>query len=122
MHSPHWRLKRDGAILLHVNSFLHGLSAFCFYVLGLSFLACAVLLRNGIGGTWPSYWMQVADLPLALSATLFAGMSLARSVRSVDRPSLVVPAIIAVVLSVFFLALVTLNFWPLIGPAVGFEG
>ena len=51
--------------------FLHQLSAFFFYLLGSTFFVAFVLLRNDMAPPWPAYWMQVADLPLALVTILY---------------------------------------------------
>ena len=94
-----------------MTSFLRSLAAFFFYLLALSFFVAYILVRNGIGGVWPAYWMQTADLPLALCAVIFAGTSLYRSVRGEGRSKLL-PFVIAAPLAAFFLFLVLLNFWP----------
>ncbi len=97
--------------------YLQKLSAFFFYILGLSFFACAVFLRSGIGGALPAQWMQVADLPLALSAVTFAGTSLILSVRTNGRSGRTLIIVTSVFLGLLFLALATLNFWPLFAKA-----
>lgn len=94
--------------------FLHSLSGFAFYLLGLSFFAAYVLLRSHIGGAWPALWLQVADLPLALTTILYGGTSLYLSLRSPERRSALLAIVIAVPLVCLFAALVTLNFWKVI--------
>jgi len=87
-------------------------SAVAFYVLGSSFFLAALLLRNAAGGGWPLWWIQIADLPLALSALLYAGLSLYESVRPAEKHSRALAVGITVPLITFFLLIATLNFWP----------
>ncbi len=87
-------------------------AAVAFYVLGASFFVAAVLFRNGVGGNWPAWWMQVADLPLALSAVLYAGISLYQSVRPAEGKARMLAVAVAAPLTAFFLLLLALNFWP----------
>jgi hypothetical protein len=94
-----------------VHLFLQRLSAFFFYVLAATFFLAFLLLRNGLGGWFPAYWLQVADLPLALSAVLFAGLSFYESMRG-GKHSPILAAAIGVPLSLFFVAILVLNFWP----------
>ncbi len=91
---------------------LHQAAAVAFYALGSSFFLAALLLRNTVGGGWPAWWIQVADLPLALSAILYAGLSLYESVRPAEKHSRALAVGITVPLVTFFLLIVTLNFWP----------
>ncbi|MFA6039567.1 MAG: hypothetical protein WCV62_04690 [Candidatus Peribacteraceae bacterium] len=94
---------------------LHALrqaAAIAFYVLGASFFVAAVLLRNTVGGNVPAWWMQVADLPLALSALLYAGLSLYESVRPGQGHSRMIAVAVTAPLAAFFVLLLALNFWP----------
>lgn len=88
--------------------FLHSLSAFYFYVLASTFFLAYFFLRNGLLDAWPAWWMQVADLPLLLSGSLFAGLSLYRSVTAKHSPALAYA--IATPLGVFFVWMVAWNF------------
>ncbi|MBI3618576.1 hypothetical protein HY213_00905 [Candidatus Peregrinibacteria bacterium] len=89
--------------------FLHQLSAVFFYLLGGSFFVAYLFLRNNIGDTWPAWWLQVADLPLALSALMYGGLSLYQSL-TIKGHSRALGWTIGVITGVFFLFLVFLNF------------
>lgn len=91
--------------------FWRRLSAACFYILGGSFFLAYVFFRNGMQGTWPAWWMQVADLPFLLAALLYGGLSLYLSLQSPNRPSRALGYVVAIPLILFFLTLVVLNFW-----------
>lgn len=91
--------------------YLRQLSAFAFYVLGTTFFVAYVLLRNSLLGTWPALWMQVADMPLALSAILYGGISFYLTLRPRKRVSAgILATIVALPLTAFFLLLVVLKF------------
>lgn len=92
-------------------SFLHRLSALSFAVLAGSFFLAYVLLRQESLGPWPAWWMQVADLPLLLCATMYAGSSLVRSLQHPTRRSAVLPSIVGIPLAALFSLFVILNFW-----------
>ncbi len=89
---------------------LHRLSAICFYVLGGTFFLAYLMMRNGIAANASAVWMQVADLPFALSAFTFGGLSFYRSL-SPDKESKNLGMWIGIPLGVFFLILIVLNFW-----------
>lgn len=91
---------------------IHQLSAFFFYVLGTTFFVAYVLLVKHVLGVWPAWWMQVADLPLALTALLYAGISLYLSLQSSERHSWKLALSIGAPLIVFFALLLVMNFWP----------
>lgn len=98
-----------------MSQFLHRLSAILFYLLAGSFFISYLLLRNEIGLPWSQWWLKVADLPLALVAVLYGGTSLYRSVKraeGVSRPLLIV---IGIPLLAFFIFLIVLNFWNVLG-------
>lgn len=90
--------------------FLHQLSAIAFYVLGLSFFVAYALLRRQVGDTWPAWWMQVAELPLALSALLYGGLSVYLSVRGRQGTAWPLAILIGLPLATFFALLVAMNF------------
>ncbi len=92
--------------------FLHQLSAIFFYLLGTTFFVAFVLLRNDIAIPWPAYWMQVADLPLALVTMLYGGTSFFLSLQSPGKKSVALASSIIIPLSAFFVLLVFLKFWP----------
>ncbi len=98
-------------ILLPVLRFLHQLSAVIFFILGTTFFAAFVLLRNDIATPWPAYWMQIADLPLALTAILYGGLSFFLSMQTQEKKSVALAYSVAIPLSSFFLLLVFLKFW-----------
>ncbi len=91
--------------------FLHQLSAFFFYLLGLSFFVAYVLMHNAIEPRLMAFWLQSADLPFALCALLYGGLSLYRSVRNPDHPSRALGWVIALPLGGLFVVLVWMNFW-----------
>jgi len=93
---------------------LYKISATLFYILGTSFFIAYILYANLILGLWPSWWMQVADLPLILSAILYGGLSLYLSISKTEKPSTVAAVIIGVPLTALFIFLLLLNFWNVI--------
>ncbi len=102
----------EADILFAVVRTLHQVSAVAFYLLGIGFFTAAVLLKNEAGGNWPAWWMQVADLPLALSAIVYAGFSLYQSMKPGDGHSRRLAWGIAIPLVTFFMMILVLNFWP----------
>lgn len=97
-----------------VTRHLHKISAVLFYVLGITFFGAYLLLRNEIAGGWPSWWMAVADLPLAIVCMLYGGTSLYLSLRK-DQPSKSLAIAIGVPLFALFVFIVILNFWTVLG-------
>ena len=98
-----------------VTLFLHRLSAFTFYLLGLSFFGAYMFLRNDVGQVeWPAMWLQTADLPLALTSMIYGGTSLYLSLKNPDRPSRMLGMIITIPLVALFGFLVYLNFYRVI--------
>ena len=91
--------------------YIHQLSAFLFYTFGLSFFAAYILVRNGYGGMAPSIWLQVADLPFALCAILYGGLSLYLSLQHPSRSSKALQWSIGIPLGLLLVVLVILNFW-----------
>ncbi len=91
--------------------FVQRLSGFLFYALGASFFGAYLLLRNDALPPWPLWWMQVADLPLALVALFYGGASLSLSIRPSGGPSRLGSLSIVIPLAALFTALVILNFW-----------
>jgi hypothetical protein len=92
--------------------FLHHLSGFMFYALGLTFFAAYILLRNNTSYSFPSaLWLQVADLPLALVTIVYGGTSLFLSLHSPTRRSIFLGIIITLPLVALFLLLLFLNFY-----------
>ena len=98
-----------------MSLFLQRLTGFLFYILAGSYFVGYLLLRNEIGGVWPGWWMQVADLPLALVGILYGGTSFYRTVHHGEKTSWVKLVVIAVPLIAIFAALVILNFWTVLG-------
>ena len=92
--------------------FLHRLSGFTFYLLGLSFFGAYIVLRNDIGQViWPATWLQVADLPLAFTSIIYGGTSLYLSLKNPERPSRILAIMITIPLVALFGSLVFLNFY-----------
>ena len=98
-------------ILIRVTKYLHSLSAFFFYPLGLSFFIAYLFFRNDIGGIWTQWWMQIADLPMAFVALVYGGTSLYLSLTNKEHPSRILAIMIGTVLIVVFAFLYALNFW-----------
>ena len=90
---------------------LHPLSAVVFYALGLSFFVAYLLLRNGIAGTWPGWWLQVADLPVIIAGGVYGGMSMYKSLTRDHVPSRGLAFTIGIPLAALLVFLVILNFW-----------
>ena len=91
--------------------YLHTLSAVLFYLLAGSFFLAYVLLRNALGGFWPLFWLQTADLPLLLSGLLYGGSSVYLSLQPEKNLSKSVALTIGIPLAVIFLLSLVLNFW-----------
>jgi hypothetical protein len=98
-----------------VSHFLQRFTGIFFYLLAGSFFLGYLLLRNSIGGPWPAWWMQVADLPLALMGVLYAGTSFYRTVHRGDKASWGKIVTITIPLLAIFAALFALNFWMVLG-------
>lgn len=98
-----------------MSHFLQKFTGMLFYLLAGSYFVGYLLLRNSIGGVWPGWWMQVADLPLALVGILYGGTSFYRTVHHGERTSWGTLIAIAVPLMVIFVGLVLLNFWTMLG-------
>jgi hypothetical protein len=91
---------------------LQKVSGAAFFLLGLSFFAAYVLLRNGVWTNESAIWMQVADLPLALSAVVYGGICVYCGVRDPSHTSTKLAVVIAFPLFVVFAVIVAMNFWP----------
>src|SRR5437868_5978565 len=94
-----------------MSRFLQQLSGFFFYLLGASFIVAYLLLRNALWPNLSSVWLQAADLPFALCALLYGGLSLYLSLAIPGRSSKTLAWLIGLPLLLFFLLLVVLNFW-----------
>lgn len=102
--------------MANVSKFLHAFSAFFFYLLGASFFAAYLLMRNELGAPWAAWWLKVADLPLIAVAILYGGTSFYRSVKRKEGLSVPLFVFVSFPLLVLFLFLVLLNFWNILGP------
>jgi hypothetical protein len=96
---------------LRMLKYLHQLSALFFYALGSSFFVAYVLLRNDVRPSFTALWLQTADLPFALCAILYGGLSLYLSLQSEGSRSRTLQWGIGVPLAALFLLLLVLNFW-----------
>ena len=94
-----------------VTQYAKAVSGFFFYLLGISFFATYLLAFNAMGGLWPRWWMDVADLPLALTACVYGGISLYLSVLQPDKHSKITAVIIGIPLLAVLLLFIALNFW-----------
>lgn len=98
-----------------MSSFLQRFTGALFYILAGSYFLGYLLLRNSIAGVWPGWWMQVADLPLALAGILYGGTSFYRTVHHGEKASWTKLIVIAIPLIVIFAGLLALNFWTILG-------
>ena len=92
-------------------AFLQRLAGVFFFLLGASFFVAYVLLRNDLHADAAAWWMQIADLPLALSAIVYGGTSVYQSLKSPRQPSTVLPWLIGIPLGLMFLLIMVMNFW-----------
>lgn len=97
-----------------MTSYLHRLAGLLFYVLALSYFVMYMLHFNELLGTFPKWWLHIADLPLAIVAMLYGGMSLYRSVTREDQPSTFVTLLIGIPLTALFALCFVMNFWELL--------
>jgi len=81
-----------------------------FYVLGVTFVIAELLRRLQIGGLWPTYYMNVADVPLYISAIIYGCGSFYRSITSKNSPLL--GFIISLVVLFFVAIILYLNYLP----------
>lgn len=93
--------------------YLKRFSGTLFYLLGGSFFIAYMLHFNQIS-PWASWWMKVADLPLALVGVLYGGSSLYSSVKPKNGDSASLMIILGIPLLATFAFLVVLNFWPIL--------
>lgn len=98
-----------------MSTFLHKLSATIFYLLAASFFVSYLLLRNNLLLPWSQWWLSVGDLPLALSAVLYGGTSLYRSIKHREGISWLLLIFIGLPLLAFLTFLIVLNFWDILG-------
>jgi hypothetical protein len=92
-------------------TYIHKLSGFLFYLLGGSFFLSFMLHYNHMG-SFGGWWLKVADLPLALAGVIFGGSSLYLSVKPKNKDSKALMTIIGIPLTLLFLSLIVMNFWP----------
>ena len=90
--------------------FLQQLSAFCFFLLGITFFVAFLLLQNNVQSVWSAWWMQVADLPFLVSAVTYGATSFLLSVKG-RTASRALTIIVLVFCALFLGAVFTLNFW-----------
>jgi hypothetical protein len=93
-----------------VSTTLHRVSGICFYVLGLTYFLAYIGVRNDVLGSTSAVWMQVADLPFALSAITYGGLSFYRSLTT-EEGSTPLALGIGIPLTFFFILILFLNFW-----------
>ncbi len=93
-----------------MTTILHRVSGACFYLLGLTFFLAYIGVRNDVLANASATWMQVADLPFALSAIAYGGLSFYRSLTT-EEGSMALALGIGIPLALFFLVIVFLNFW-----------
>ncbi len=94
-----------------VTQYIKAVSGFFFYILGLSFFVAYLFAFNAMGGLWPRWWMDIADLPLTLTACMYGGISLYLSILQPDKHSKIAAVAIGVPLLAVLLFFIALNFW-----------
>jgi hypothetical protein len=98
-----------------MSLFLQKFTGIFFYLLTGSYFLGYLFYRNAILGPWPAWWMQVADLPLALFGVLYGGSSFYRTIHKGEHASVAKIVTIAIPLALIFSALFVLNFWVVLG-------
>ncbi|MFH1443880.1 MAG: hypothetical protein ABIG34_00630 [Candidatus Peregrinibacteria bacterium] len=98
-----------------MSAFLHRIAAVFFYLLAGSFFVSYLLLRNNLLLPWSQWWLNIADIPLALVAVLYGGSSLYRSIKRSEGTSWPLLILIGIPLLALFTFLVALNFWGVLG-------
>ncbi len=97
-----------------MSRYLHTLSAVLFYLLGSSAFLAYVLWHNGVAVERTEAWLAVVDLPLLFIGALYGGLSVERSLRDGNRPSLLVGILVALPLLAVCVLFAALNFWNLV--------
>ena len=69
------------------------------------------MLRHNISGSFPEWWLRIADLPLLLTGMLYGGLSVYQSLHTKDHPSHPLLFFLGLPLLALFLFFVILNFW-----------
>jgi len=90
---------------------LQHIAGFCFFALGLLFVAAYVLLRGELLGVWPAYILQYGDLPLLLSGLLYGALSLYFSLTNPAKPSRTLQIVLSIVTVLLFAGVCAMNFW-----------
>lgn len=92
--------------------YLHRLSGFCFYILGLSGFVAFLFTKNNLWAGPSSLWLQIADLPFALSALTYGGLGFYFSLSGGQKRP-VLGTVTFIVLAVIFGVIMIGNFWGL---------
>lgn len=95
-----------------MTRYLHSLSAFLFYLLGLSFFAAYLLSVNNIIAAPAKQWLHSMDLPLLLVALLYGGTSVYLSLTAERKGSTGLALSLLIPLMIVFFAATILKFWP----------
>lgn len=90
--------------------FLHRLSAWMFYPLGLSFFAAYIAVRQDWAAPLARWWLGVLDLPLLICGLLYGAASVVLSISDDDRPSAVTAWSVLLPAVVILLAVLVVNF------------
>lgn len=90
--------------------FLHQLSAWVFYVLGTSFFAAYLGVRQNVVAPLSLWWLNVLDLPLLISGLLYGASSVILSITDHDRPSVTATVSVLLPAALILLAVLILNF------------
>lgn len=105
-------------VIILTMIFLHRLSGFFFFLLGLSLFSAYVFFRNELLGGWPLWWLQVTDLPLLLTAVFYGGTGFYLNLKKPDKSSPVLGGLIFIVLMAAFSFFALLNFWDVLPPEI----
>lgn len=96
--------------MIPMTETLQRVSGFAFYALGAALFTAWGLLTWGMETRLAAQALQSLDLPFALSAIVYGGTSVYRSVRDDIHPSKTLPWLIGIPLGLAFLVVVILNF------------
>ncbi|MBU0458721.1 hypothetical protein KJ652_00225 [Patescibacteria group bacterium] len=94
---------------------IHRLSGLLFFLLGSILFAAYLMMHNGVYANESAWWLQRADLPFALVTVLFAGSSLFKSLNPREKRAPILAAFIVIPLIAFFVFVLVLNFWEVLG-------
>ena len=89
---------------------LHSVAAVAFFLLAGSFFVAALCLQNAVEPLLAAWWMQVADLPLLVSALVYGGSALYFGLKKPGSSPGVLGWILLLLLAAVFIFFAVLNF------------